>query len=58
MSVVHYHICDHCGKKLDDIHDYVEYELTEFITADLCEDCLHEFETIIKVFLHRENVTL
>ena len=58
MSVTHYHVCDHCGKRLDDMHDYAEYELTKFIDADLCKDCLNELGTIIKNFLHREDVTL
>lgn len=55
---VNYKIWDHCEKKLDDMHDYVEYELTNFTTVDLCNDCLRELETIIKNFLHRENVVL
>lgn len=58
MSVIHYHTCDHCGKQLDEKHDYADYDLNNFTEVDLCADCLHELETIIKIFLHRENVTL
>lgn len=58
MSIVNYHTCDHCGKKLDEMHDYVDYDINNFTQVDLCADCLRELENNIKQFLHREKVTL
>ncbi len=56
--IVRYNTCDHCGKQLDAMHDYIDYDINNFTEVDLCADCLRELETIIKNFLHRENVTL
>ena len=53
-----YNTCDHCGKQLDEMNDYADYGLNNFTEVDLCKDCLNELETIIKNFLHREDVTL
>lgn len=55
MSIVHYHTCDHCGKCLDSMKDYEDYNLSEFLRVDLCADCLKEFEKIINKFLNREG---
>ena len=44
--------CDHCGKELDEMHDYLEQEvgLVGYETADLCTECLNELDEIIKTF--------
>lgn len=44
--------CDHCGKELNAIHDYIDQEvgLVGFETADLCNECLEELDKIIKAF--------
>lgn len=57
MSIVYYHTCDHCGKKLDDKKDYVEYDLNEFEyrSIDLCAGCYKELEETINKFLNREK---
>ncbi len=34
MSIVHYHTCDHCGKRLGR-QDYEDYDLNEFLQVDL-----------------------
>ena len=37
--------CDHCGKELDEMHDYSDTEfdtIDEFLKCDLCRDCYEE----------------
>lgn len=53
MGTVHYNTCDHCCKKLDPMKDYVDYDLNNFYTVDLCADCLKELEGVINKFLRR-----
>lgn len=45
--------CDHCGKELDQMHDYPETECTigDYIQFDLCKDCHQELEELIKKFV-------
>jgi hypothetical protein len=60
MSVVHYRTCDHCGKKLDDMKDFPEFDinLTErIISVDLCSDCYDELERIMLDFVNRRAET-
>ena len=49
--------CDHCGKELNEMHDYTEQEvgLIGYATADLCNECLHELDTYIKKFCKKEE---
>lgn len=44
--------CDHCGKVLNEMHDYPEQEigLMGYETADLCNECLEKLDKIIKAF--------
>ncbi len=44
--------CDHCGKVLDEMHDYIDQEISfqEYETADLCKECLHKLDVIVKAF--------
>lgn len=50
-----YHTCDHCGKRLDEMHDFIDVELSDFgtIKADLCADCFEEINAIIRVFVKK-----
>lgn len=45
--------CDHCGKELDGMKDYISCEIeiafTE-IEADLCNECRGELTEIVKQF--------
>lgn len=44
---INYYTCDHCGKKLDAMHDYVEIniEAVDWIYgADLCVNCYDELK--------------
>ena len=34
--------CDHCGKELDELHDYTDYEIEfegDIYLCDLCTEC-------------------
>ena len=44
--------CDHCGKVLDEMHDYTDYELTDtdYMRVDLCKECFNELDKTIKDF--------
>lgn len=48
--------CDHCGKKLNTMTDYVDTEfdsIDEWFKADLCSECYKEISYIIKQFCKR-----
>ena len=53
MSEIRYRTCDHCGKKLDEMKDYIEIELDKYglIVADLCAPCYERFNDLVKQFL-------
>lgn len=36
-----YYICDHCGKQLDEMCDYIDVKIGETRT-DLCQKCFDE----------------
>ena len=45
--------CDHCGKKLDEMKDYIDTEfdsIDEWFKADLCSECYTEISNTIKKF--------
>jgi len=44
--------CDHCGKELDEKHDYIN---TAVLDCDLCRDCMDKLEEIIRKFIHKEK---
>lgn len=56
MSIVNYRTCDHCGKKLDNVKDFPEWDIY-FLRVDLCSDCLDELEKIVLDFLNRRADT-
>ncbi len=53
MATVHYKTCDHCGKRLDSMHDYDDYEVDLIGYVDLCADCFHELTRIAREFVER-----
>lgn len=57
MSLVQYHKCDHCGKRLDEMRDYTDVEIDKYglIVADLCEKCYEELTDLITVFLNLQQ---
>ena len=50
MSETRYRTCDHCGKKLNEMEDYIEIELDKYglIVADLCAPCYEKLEDLVK----------
>lgn len=57
MSTIHYHTCDHCGKKLDPMSDYedLEIEMLTFKSVDLCLSCMEELERMVCAFVGKEK---
>ena len=50
--------CDHCGKKLNEMHDYVDCEIDMevcIIDADLCQECAEELKKMVASFLNKEG---
>ena len=59
MGIVHYRTCEHCGKRLDEMHDYVDWEVslkTRFLSVDICCDCMEELENLVLGFVKRRAV--
>ena len=48
--------CDHCGKELDEMKDYVdvEFDALYWFRTDLCSECYAEISQIIKQFCQKE----
>ena len=49
-------ICDHCGKELNGIEDYIGIEfdnMVEWFTADLCKECYMEISNKINQFCNK-----
>ena len=44
--------CDHCGKELDEMHDFTEQDVGFYTTniVDLCKDCFNGLDEIIKEY--------
>ena len=44
--------CDHCGKVLDEMKDYVdtEIEAKNWFKADLCSSCIDELAKLVMGF--------
>lgn len=50
--------CDHCGKEMDDMHDYSEMKTDNFIDwieADLCSQCFHELNDIVLQYCNKKK---
>lgn len=50
--------CDHCGKTLDPMTDYIGNEMEiqyDTITADLCAKCIETLEKQVKEFCKRSD---
>ena len=52
--------CDHCGKELNEMHDYVEQEvgIVDYLMADLCHKCMNDLESKIRNFVKKEEGVL
>lgn len=50
--------CDHCGKELDEMQDYTDMKIDNFIdyvTADLCSDCLIELNEVVLKYINQKQ---
>lgn len=56
---VKFHTCDHCGKTLNEMHDYTEYLIDlpygDFRDVDLCKKCARELQLLVGKFIGKEN---
>lgn len=51
--------CDHCGKELNEMHDYIEQDVGfyEDNMVDLCADCFSGLDKIIKAYCSKEAMS-
>lgn len=50
--------CDHCGKRLNEMTDYVDTEfdtIDEWFKADLCSECYTQISKVIRKFCGKED---
>ena len=50
--------CDHCGKELDEMDDYTDMDIDNFIDyvrTDLCTKCLEELNEIVLKFVNKKQ---
>ena len=49
--------CDHCGKELDEMHDYTGMEFNDVavLDCDLCKECIDKLDKLIRKFVHQEK---
>lgn len=50
-------ICDHCGKEIDEMKDYSEMKIDNFIDyieTDLCRKCFHELNEMVLKYCNKE----
>lgn len=48
--------CDHCGKELDEMHDYTDVEIdmgVSWLRTDLCQECIQELKDTIFTFCEK-----
>ena len=55
MAYKAFHTCDHCGKILDDMKDWIgctiDEALPQNISFDLCDSCIAELTDVIYAFV-------
>ena len=50
--------CDHCGKELKVMDDYIDIELRDLfkiIETDLCSNCFNELGNIVLQYINKEQ---
>ena len=50
--------CDHCGKELNEMHDYADIAVDNFksyFTTDLCSACFNELSDIILQYIGKKE---
>ena len=49
--------CDHCGKELDEMHDYTDMRIddfADFLEVDLCSECYDELNNIVLQYCNKK----
>lgn len=50
--------CDHCGKELDEMRDYTEMKIDNFIDyieTDLCSKCFRELNEMVLQYVNKKK---
>lgn len=50
--------CDHCGKELDEMRDYTEMKIDnfiDFVEVDLCSDCFRELNEVVLKYVNKKQ---
>ena len=50
--------CDHCGKEIDEMRDYTDMPIDNFINyvkADLCSECFRELDDIVMQYINKKQ---
>lgn len=51
---VHFHTCDHCGKRLDEMKDYPDSTIDicyNYVACDLCADCVEQLTALVSGYV-------
>ena len=51
-------ICDHCGKEIDELRDYTDMKIDNFINyaeTDLCSECFRELDDMVLKFINKKK---
>ena len=50
--------CDHCGKEIDEMKDYADMKIDNFINdveTDLCSKCFRELDDIVMQYINKKK---
>ncbi len=50
--------CDHCGKEIDEMRDYPDMKIDnfiDFVEADFCSDCFRELNEIVLKYVNKKQ---
>ena len=50
--------CDHCGKELNEMNDFTDMKIDNFIdyvSADLCSDCFNELNEMVLKYVNQKQ---
>lgn len=50
--------CDHCGKEIDEMQDFAEMKIEDFIDymeTDLCNKCFHELNDMVAQYIGKNK---
>lgn len=50
--------CDHCGKQMDEMKDFVDMDIDNFIDffkVDLCSECFHELNDMVLQYCNKKK---